>query len=391
MNTTELLDQLATAVHNDAARLRYRRRVTLVIATLALFVAGGVGVAATYDDWWTGNAPAVPPGQLNEVAQENDSVGIHLDLSKKATVARTDDAALDAVATNGGKGYCMSLFVGSNGMGSSCSTDSSSEYMTRADDAHWIGYGRILDASAAALDLSGAGLGSHVPLERGGFFLFDIPPSQWKALDGRSGDISILDASGKTIREACVYVGTAPGSPYAGGGALGDEPGTCSKLKPIIPAPELNKAKRLVSLTLTHDQGFYKAGDTIALWTAPNRGGGICWFLSTAATAAHEGGASCGSTAPSYSPGVGSALVHGDHYANLVQGFVDPRLAAAKVELVGSAGTLPVSFANGAYLAELPDSPRAGKNPGPIPGGPWRVVIYDSAGKQVEAARLPAR
>jgi hypothetical protein len=392
MNTAELLDRLSTAVRRDVARRRRRRQVTILVATLALLVVGGVGVAGTYDDWWTDNAPAVQPGQLEEVAGENDSVGIHLDLSKKATVARTDDAALVAVATNGGKGYCLSLFLhGTTGMGTSCTTVADSEYRTRADDSHWIAYGRILDANAAALDMSGAGLPAHVPLERGGFFLFDLPRDEWKALDSRSGDIAILDGSGKTIRTACVFVGLAPPDPMAGNGSLGDEPGTCAALKPIVAAPQLDEAKRLVSLTLARDQGVYTAGDTIALWTAPNRGGGTCWFLSTAGSAAHEGGVSCGSaSAPSYSPTLGSTLVR-DHYANLVQGFVDPGLRAAKAELVGAGETLPVVLANGAYLAELPDSPRAGKEPGPVPGGPWRVVLYDAAGKEVGSARLPAR
>ena len=70
---------------------------------------------------------------------------------------------------------------------------------------------------------------------------------------------------------------------------------------------------------------------------------------------------------------------------------MDPGLRAAKAELVGAGETLPVVLANGAYLAELPDSPRAGKEPGPVPGGPWRVVLYDAAGKEVGSARLPAR
>lgn len=392
MNTTDLLDQLSTAVHRDAARRRRRRRLTIVVAALGIFVVGGIGVAGTYDDWWTNNAPAVQPGQLGEVAQENKSVGIDLDLSKKATVARTDDAELDAVATNGGSGYCMSLFLGAKGMGTSCTTRSDSEYMTRADDTHWIGYGRILDGRAATLDMSGAGLPSHVPLERGGFFLFDIPRDQWTSLDGRSGDISILDADGKTLRTACVFVGIAPGNTMAGMGGLGDKPGTCAALKPIVPAPEMDRATRLVSLTLAHDQGYYKAGDTIALWTAPNRGGGTCWFMSTPASATHVGGASCGSaSAPSYSPSFGSSLVH-DHYAHLVEGFVDPKLGAVKAELVGASQTLPVSLENGAYLAELPDSPRAGKEePGPVPGGPWRLVLSNAAGQEVESDRLPAR
>ena len=81
----------------------------------AIVAVAGVAVAGTYDDWWTNNAPAVQPAQLGEVAEENKSAGIDLDLSKKATVARTDDAALDAVSTNGGKGYCMSLFLTGRG------------------------------------------------------------------------------------------------------------------------------------------------------------------------------------------------------------------------------------------------------------------------------------
>jgi hypothetical protein len=391
MNTADVLDQLSIAVRRDAARTRRRRRLAVCAAALTLFVLGGVGIAGTYDDWWTDNAPAVQPGQLQEVAGENDSAGIQLDLTKKATVARTNDAALDAVATNGGKGYCLSLFVGAKHMGSSCTTESDSEYMTRADDSHWVGYGRILDPDAAAVDMSGAGLPAHVPLERGGFFLFDIPRAQWSALAGRSGDISILDARGKTVREACVYVGFPVGHDITGGGALGDQPGTCAALKPIVSNPELDKAKRLVTLTLAHDQGSYKAGDAIALWTAPNRGGGTCWWLGTPATSKPLGGASCASaTVPTSSPSLGSGLV-GDHYANLVQGFADPALGATKAELVGASTTLPVAFANDAYLAELPDSPRAGKGPGPVPGGPWRLVLYDASGNEVSSERLPGR
>jgi len=392
MNTAEILDQLAVAVRRDAVRSRRRRRISVVAVTFALFVVGGVGIAGTYDDWWTNNAPAVQPAQLGEAAEENGSVGIDLDLAKKATVARIGDAALDAVATNGGKGYCMSLFLnGRHGMGTSCTTVSDSEYMTRADDGHWIGYGRILDANAAALDMSGAGLPAHVPLERGGFFLFDIPRDAWKSLDSRSGDIAVLDASGNTIRRACVFVGIAPPSRFAGDGSLGETPGTCAKLKPIIAAPELDKATRLVSLTLAHDQGTYRAGDTITLWTAPNRGGGDCWLVSTGDRPSSQGGASCADLpAPSYSPTLGSSLV-GDHYAHLVQGFVDPKLGAVQAELVGATETLPVSLADQTYLAELPDSPKDGTGPGAVPGGPWHLVLLDAAGREVKSYLLPAR
>jgi hypothetical protein len=113
--------------------------------------------------------------------------------------------------------------------------------------------------------------------------------------------------------------------------------------------------------------------------------------MSTADDPAHQGGASCADVpAPSYSPELGSGLVDG-HYANLVQGFVDPKLDAVTAELVGAGETLPVSLANGAYLAELPDSPKVGNEPGPVPGGPWRLVLFDAAGRRVGSDLLPAR
>ena len=369
MNTAELLDHLSVAVHRDAARGRRRRRLAICAAALTLFVVGGVGVAGTYDDWWTNNAPAVQSGQLNEVANENDSVGIHLDLTKKATVARTDDAALDAVATNGGKGYCLSLFVGAKGMGSSCTTESDSEYMTRADDAHWIAYGRILDPGAAALDMSGAGLPANVPLRRGGFFLFDIPHSDWASLDGRSGDVAILDASGKTIRAACVFVGLAPPSRYAGAGGLGDAPGKCADLAPIIPSPELGKAEKLVSLTLRHAHASYAAGETISFWRMPNRGGGLCWQIGVALAA--NGAGACAQL---------EQRVHDGHLPvtagdGIVSGWAPADSGIVRVTVNGAEAAL----GNGAFIAE------AGQP------GPTVVVGYDQTGKEVASTRLPAR
>jgi hypothetical protein len=392
MNTADVLEQLSAAVRRDAARRRRRQRLAVATAMLAIFVVGGVGIAGTYDDWWTNNAPAVQPGELDEVASENKSVGIDLDLSKKATVARTNDAALVAVSTNGGSGYCMSLFVGAEHMGSSCTTVSDSEYRTRADDSHWIGYGRILDANAAALDMSAAGLPAHVPLERGGFFLFDIPQAQWSALDGRSGDVSILDASGKTIRKACIYVGNAPGTDFPGGGGLGDHPGQCGDMAPILPRPQLDKSRKLVQLTLTHPFSLYDAGDTVAVWTAPNRGGGTCTFLAAADTRpAATNGSSCTGAdhalpADALEPGV-SFTLHDGAYTTFVQGLAGPGIA--KVELVAAdGGRVPVALGGGAFLAELPTTPKTGKEPGQIPGGPYRVVAYDAGGKEVAARNL---
>lgn len=368
MNTAEVLAQLSIAVRRDAVRRRRRRRAALAAATLALFVLGGVGVAGTYGDWWTGNEPAVQPGQLDQAAQENGSVGIDLDLSKKATVARTADAALVAVAANGGKGYCLSLFLGgTRGMGTSCTTAADSEYRTRADDSHWIAYGRILDADAAALDLSGAGLPAHVPLERGGFFLFDIPRAQWSALNERHGDVAVLDGAGHTIRRACVWVGEAPGSPMSGGGVLG-EPGQCDVPPPVNPVPDRTRAKRLV------------ADGDVALWEAPSVDGkGVCWFTGTAASPAPAvgfGAGGCRSNAePAPTREVLSTMAAGD----VVSGMLRPGSAIARVTVRGEGWAVDAAVANDAFVARLHGDP------------PFDVVGYDRDGKEVASTHVPSR
>ena len=397
IDTPVLLEQLRTAVHHDVARRRRRRRVVLAAAAFATVVVGGVGIAGTFDDWWTGAEPAVQPRRLGELADENRPAGIELDLSKKATVARTDDAVLVAVATKSG-GYCMSLFLADgHGMGSSCDNTpvegdgTGSAYLTRADESHWIAYGRMTDTGAAALDLSGAGLPAQVPLERGGFFLLDIPHSQWDALDGRSGDIAILGAGGRMIRSTCIYVGHAPGTKLPGGGILGDKPGECAKFAPIVPDPVLAQARRLVTLTLTHAYGRYAAGDSIAIWVAPNRSGGTCTLVGAAAQPQGPSGPmQCGGGQPrsGLTLAVGSSL-EGGVYVNLLYGFAGERIT--RVELVGRDGTVPVAFGGGAFLAELPSSPKVGKGPGPIPGGPYRVVGYDAAGQEVDSRPLPTQ
>jgi hypothetical protein len=217
--------------------------------------------------------------------------------------------------------------------------------MTRADDTHWIAYGRILDAGAAALDLSGAGLSELVPLERGGFFLFDIPRAQWSSLNGRSGDISVLDAGGKTIRRACIFVGIAPPSPYAGAGGLGDTPGTCAALKPIIPDPELDKAQKLVSLTLAQDH----IGPSVVA-----HGGGGCAKLEQRVFQGHL------------------STEYGD---GIVSGWAPADSGIVRVTVNGADAAL----GNGAFLAE------AGAP------GPKVIVGYDAAGKEVASTRLPGR
>lgn len=372
IDTTALLDELRVAVRRDAGRTRRRRRlVATAVASSALLLAG-VGIAGTVGDWWTGADPVVQPAQVQSAMNENKGL-IDIDLSKKATVARTSDASLVAVATKSG-GFCMTLFLDAKTMlGSSCDSTpvkgdgTGSAFRSRADDTHWIGYGRVTDAGATALDMSGAGLAAHVPLERGGFFLFDIPRADWHSLDGRTGDVAILDATGKTIRTTCVYVGMQPGSAYAGGGGMGDGPGSCANLVPVIPAPIADKATRLVSVTLAHDHGMLKAGETVTFWSAPNRGGGTCWFVVPGSGTPADGNLEmCGRAAqgddrPSVSIGDGVA-----------RGWVPAGSRIVRITINGRAAT----FANGAFIAEVGD-------------GPWRIAGDDEAGNEVWATKLP--
>jgi hypothetical protein len=83
-----------------------------------------------------------------------------------------------------------------------------------------------------------------------------------------------------------------------------------------------------------------------------------------------------------------AGLVNGDHYANLATGFVDPHSSIVRISVESPAGAKDVAFAGGAYIAELPNSPRAGRGPGPIPGGPYTIVGYDASGARVAAVTL---
>ena len=92
----------------------------------------------------------------------------------KATVARTPNAALVAVATKSG-GYCLiPSLPGRPSIGNSCTSAPESELRTYASPSHvrgsrvWILYGRVMDDGAASLDLRGVGLAEPVPLVEAG-------------------------------------------------------------------------------------------------------------------------------------------------------------------------------------------------------------------------------
>ena len=402
-----LLGQLATAVQRDHRRRR-RQRLLGSLAVVAVVCTTGVALAGSYADWWTGAEPPVNPGQVDRVIEENTIGLLTPDGSRKATVARTPNAALVAIATKGG-GYCLiPSLTGRPSIGNSCTSASESELRTYASPPEtrgtrvWILYGRVIDDDAASLDLRGVGLAEPVPLERGGFFLLELPQTAWATLDNRHGPAAILDAGGRILRTGCAWLGPAPGSYGSGNrwGMFGDNPGSCNQTVPPPVVIDTDHAVKLVETTLAHRQGIYGPGDRIAMWRAPTTHGETCFFIglgdvrpTSHGGAKPAGAGTCGSAAwpsPSAiqaSAGMGLA---GDRYTVLVTGRVKPGSGIARVELQSADGhTVQTAFGNDAFIAELPDAPRADKGPGPIPGGPYTAVGYDTSGNEVASTSVP--
>ena len=281
-----LLGQLATAVQRDHRRRR-RQRLLGGLAVVAVVCTTGVALAGSYADWWTGAEPPVNPGQVDRVIEENTIGLLTPDGSRKATVARTPNAALVAIATKGG-GYCLiPSLTGRPSIGNSCTSASESELRTYASPPEtrgtrvWILYGRVIDDDAASLDLRGVGLAEPVPLERGGFFLLELPQTAWATLDNRHGPAAILDAGGRILRTGCAWLGPAPGSYGSGNrwGMFGDNPDSCNQTVPPPVVIDTDHAVKLVETTLAHRQGIYGPGDRIAMWRAPTTHGETCFFI----------------------------------------------------------------------------------------------------------------
>ena len=412
MSTTpeveSLLRALQTAVGRDHRRRR-RQRLLGGLAVAAVVCTTGVALAGSYTDWWTGAEPPVNPGQVDRVIEENTIGLLTPDGSRKATVARTPSAALVAVATKGG-GYCLiPSLTGRPDIGNSCTSAPESELRTYASPPKttgtrvWILYGRVIDDDAALLDLRSVGLADPVPLERGGFFLLELPETEWTALDNRHGPATILDAGGRVLRTGCAWLGPAPGRYGSGNrwGMLGDDRNSCDQTVPPPVVIDTGHAVKLVETTLTHPQGIYQPGDRIAMWRAPTTRGDTCFFIGLADVRPTQGGGAnpagagaCGATAwPSQSPiQVGaSESLEGDRYTVLVTGRVEPGSGIARVELESASGrVVHTAFDNDAFIAELPDAPRDGRRPGPVPGGPYTAVGYDVHGNKIATATVPS-
>jgi len=191
-------------------------------------------------------------------------------------------------------------------------------------------------------------------------------------------------------------VGPAPGAYGSGNrwGVLGGRGDSCDQHVPPPIVVEMAKARKLVELTLTDADGIYKAGDTIAFWQAPSTDGQTCFILGLAdERPAPNGPADCRkgkrwSASHPIDARSSAGLVNGDHYSNMATGFVDPQSGIVRISLESRSGVKDVAFGGGAYITELPNSPRDGKGPGPIPGGPYTIIGYDALGARVAAVTL---
>ena len=181
---------------------------------------------------------------------------------------------------------------------------------------------------------------------------------------------------------------------------LGDSPDACDQTVPAPVVIDLEHSVKLVTTTLTRPYSIYQAGDRVAIWRGPTTAGQTCYFIALAdAPLTPLGGANpanawaCGTgTWPSQTPiqvETGNGLA-GGRYTVLVTGGVKPGSGIARVELESASGrVVQTAFGNGAFLAELPGAPRAGKRPGPIPGGPYTAIGYDTRGNKVASTPVP--
>jgi hypothetical protein len=383
------------------------RRWALAVAAGTLMLAAGAGIAAvTVEPWWEDAPPAVNPKVVDWQLAPGDGTGFPAtaDRSRARTVAKEDGAALVAAPIGRG-GYCViPSLPGSPNLGFSCVYQLDDEFRSyarppSAGTPRWIVYGRITDPEAATLDLSeAAGVPFEVALQRGGFFLANVPEGRWNELSGQAGRGRILDASGQTLRSGCVNWGP---SPHRSGAGLGryafwsESDGPCRpRPLPVRPRIDLDRAKRLVSLTLTSEYSIWEKGTVVAVWRAPTQGGGECVYVAPASprpTGVSQrlpsGPGSCRTAAPQRPPSekpFGSMMFSVDS-AGLLMGEVSPASGIVRVELRAGNHATELPFSNGYFLGQLPEGGSPGTFP---PGGPFTIVGYDAAGEKIGSIDL---
>ena len=165
------------------------------------------------------------------------------------------------------------------------------------------------------------------------------------------------------------------------------------------PPAETSSAEKLVEFTLTSGFSTWSRGTTIAMWRLPqssawNGGGWVCYRVALAAPAPTPnsgpnplGGGSClrGSpTVPSGEPwSLSLGTVPGED--RLLTGQVNPESRIARLELHSANGRLPLSYANGWFIGQLPPEASGDNLP---EGGPYVLVGRDDDGNVVASVDL---
>src|SRR6476469_2732267 len=88
-----LLSELAVAIRRDHSRRQHRRRLLIAALATISVVFASVALAGSYENGCVDAEPAVHTAAVDEAMHENDGLRA-IDLSRKATVARTRDAEL---------------------------------------------------------------------------------------------------------------------------------------------------------------------------------------------------------------------------------------------------------------------------------------------------------
>lgn len=387
------------------------RRLSVALAAALLLFAAAAVAAVKEGPWWQTGAPPVDPQQVASVARDN--MPAHVDIARARTVVTAGNAALVAVPLNA-TGYCLIPAIdGRATFGAQCQfqvtnpargdDDRAISYTRRAngnDAAAWILYGRITDPRAARLDLGPLTL----DLASGGFFLRLVPEADWSQLSGSATTGSILDATGHILRHGCVNWGMAPtGTSNDGEFAVPlwteSTGGNCTVQKPsVLPTVETNTARKVFDVTLTHDYGIWKAGQTITFEAAQRSDGAGC-LISTGPDEPGNGfSGGCDATSDATSAtrpidvNIGAGLTHVGGkpvYAFDISGSVAAGSRIAKLELHSSSGVTPVQLGGGFFFAQLPATtpgPRTGTVP--LPPGRWVLVGLDTAGDQIARVDL---
>jgi hypothetical protein len=126
-----------------------------------------------------------------------------------------------------------------------------------------------------------------------------------------------------------------------------------------VPKSDHAKATILVRATLRYDRHRLLAGSKIALWRAPNEGGGSCLLIGALNAGPPTRGSLCKSIAgdPVYPQGrpisvIGDSARSHRVYDHLVLGSVDPRSTIVKVVLQRPGGSVTLALSHGWFLGD---------------------------------------